>query len=116
MYHDQKSGLGPDEVRMVDFGSWYNSNGNGFHNGPGHGTNYGLAAEKEKEGLWVTQVEKWVKEGRKGGVPPGVPAPGQRAERVAEDDWKKREYRAMRAEYLLRPEVRFSSASAWDDN
>lgn len=103
MYHDSKSGLGPDEVRMEDFGSWSNSQGSGFHNGPAHGTNYGAAAEKEKAGLWVTQIEEWEKKGKKGGVPPGVPAPGQRVER--EEDPRKRGYQAMRAEYLLRPEV-----------
>ncbi|KAF9453575.1 glycoside hydrolase family 47 protein [Macrolepiota fuliginosa MF-IS2] len=105
LYHDQKSGLGPDEVRMVDFASGSNTQGNGFHTGPGDGSNYGEAREKEKEGLWVTQVEKWVKEGRRGGVPPGVPGPGQSTERVGEDDPDKREYRALKEEYLLRPET-----------
>lgn len=60
----------------------------------------------DKEGLWVTQIEKWRKEGEKGGVPPGVPEPGKKVERVDEDTEEKREYRTTKFDYLLRPEVR----------
>ncbi|KXN86576.1 Endoplasmic reticulum mannosyl-oligosaccharide 1,2-alpha-mannosidase [Leucoagaricus sp. SymC.cos] len=86
MYADQKTGLSPEEVRMEDY------------------SNYGSAAkEKEQEGLWVNQIEKWMKEGRTGGVPPGVPPPGQVFKR--QHNKKDRDYRAMRNEYLLRPET-----------
>ncbi len=95
LYHDQKTGLGPDEVRMLDFGSWSRS----------YGEKDSQTLE-EKDGLWVTQIEKWRKGGEKGGVPPGVPESGKKVEKVDEDTEEGREYRTMKPEYLLRPEVR----------
>lgn len=111
MYHDQKSGLGPDEVRMEDYSDYMRAQGNNYRNNPGHGTNVGPAAELEKEGLWINQLQKWKKGGKEGGVPPGVPAPGQGFER--EEESQKRDYRSMKGEYLLRPETIESFFYMW---
>ncbi|KAJ3560592.1 hypothetical protein NP233_g10736 [Leucocoprinus birnbaumii] len=111
MYHDEESGLGPDEARMEDYGNYLKNKGSNYRNDPGHGTNSGSFTEMEKEGLWVNQISEWEKDGKKGGVPPGVPAPGHSFERVEAS--KDRDYRSMRREYLLRPETIESFFYMW---
>jgi mannosyl-oligosaccharide alpha-1,2-mannosidase len=85
---------------MEDYGSSSKLQRN---NEAGPGSKFGEPVEKGKEGLWVNQIEKWVKNGKRGDVPPGVPAPGQSFEKV--EDPRDRDYQATRNEYLLRPEV-----------
>ena len=80
-YADHETGLGPDVMRMDPV----------------------LRTEENPYGgLWLYQVEQWEEAGKPGGVPPGLregpPMPDG-----------KRDYRATRAAYLLRPEVRFTT-------
>lgn len=100
IYHDQKSGLGPDEVWMEDYMKTQGGNDRGNVT---RGTNFVSVADTEKDGLWVRQVAKWKKDRKKSGTPPGVPASGESFKR--EEDSKKRDYRVMISSYLLRPEV-----------
>ncbi|KAL9713657.1 hypothetical protein Ac2012v2_003268 [Leucoagaricus gongylophorus] len=100
IYHDQKSGLGPDEVWMEDYMKTQGGNDRGNVT---RGTNFVSVADTEKDGLWVRQVAKWKKDRRKSGTPPGVPASGESFKR--EEDSKKRDYRVMISSYLLRPEA-----------
>lgn len=73
-YLDQASGLGPDEMRMK---AW----------------------KPAAEGRWMKHVARWEKEGRSGGVPPGVGDPRR------EEKAKRRDYGQQKGTYLLRPEV-----------
>ncbi|KAI0793718.1 seven-hairpin glycosidase [Fomes fomentarius] len=77
-YADQATGLGPDEMSMT------------------HGTK------------WLEEVESWEKQGRPGGVPPGLaetPAiPGTGTQK---------DYTAMKPGYLLRPETVESFYLLW---
>lgn len=97
MYHDSKSGLAPDEVRMLDFENWSE---NKFARD--------ITAERVNEGLWVNQIGKWEKAGKPGGTPPGVPSLGQSVGR--EEDPTQREYQPIKDSYLLRPEVCYISS------
>lgn len=80
-YVDHETGLGPDVMRMD----------------PGL-----LTEENPYGGLWLYQVEQWEEAGKPGGVPPG------RREGPPMSEGKRDDYRATRAAYLLRPEVRFA--------
>jgi len=103
IYHDQESGLGPDEVQMMDYANYMKTQGSSGRNNPAHGTNFDSIAGLEQEGLWVRQIAKWKKEGRMSATPPGVPMPGERFKR--EEDPKNKDYRVMINRYMLRPEV-----------
>ena len=105
IYHDQESGLGPDEVQMVDYANYMKTQGSNGRNNPAHGTSFGSIAGLEQEGLWVRQIAKWKKDGKMSGAPPGVPIPGERFKR--EEDPKNRDYRVTINSFLLRPEVCF---------
>lgn len=74
-YADQATGLGPDEMKMKmdDWG-------------------------EDKQGKWMTHIERWEKEGRPGGVPPGL----HEVLPAKKEDW---EYEHQKTTYLLRPEV-----------
>ncbi|KAF7770505.1 CAZyme family GH47 [Agaricus bisporus var. burnettii] len=100
MYHDSKSGLAPDEVRMLDFENWSE---NKFARD--------ITAEEVNEGLWVNQIGKWEKAGKPGGTPPGVPSLGQNVER--KEDPTQREYQPIKDSYLLRPETIESFFYMW---
>ena len=76
-YADTETGLGPDEMSMT------------------HGDK------------WVEALEKWEKDGRPGGVPPGLAEAPPLKEKNAQ-----RDYRATRSGYLLRPEVSLSRGKA----
>ena len=77
-YADHVTGLGPDVMRMDPV----------------------LRNEQNPYGgLWLYQVEQWEEAGKPGGVPPGLREGSPMPE-------GKRDYRATRAAYLLRPEVR----------
>jgi len=102
IYHDQESGLGPDEVQMVDYANYMKTQGSNDRNNPARGTSFGSL---EREGLWVRQIANWKKDGKMSGTPPGVPMPGESFKR--EEDPKNRDYRVMINSYLLRPEVCF---------
>lgn len=52
-----------------------------------------------KEGRWMEHVEKWEEQGRPGGIPPGL------AEAPLEQSDSRKDYKASRNTYLLRPEV-----------
>lgn len=75
-YVDQATGLGPDEVRMHNWGTG-----------------------QEHKGRWMAVVEQWKEEGRPKGVPPGVRAVHREQ---AKEKW---DYVAQKGGYLLRPEV-----------
>jgi mannosyl-oligosaccharide alpha-1,2-mannosidase len=72
-YADQATGLGPDEMKMAHW-------------------------EDDKQGKWMAHVERWEKEGRPGGVPPGL----REVPPAKKEDW---EYAHQKTTYLLRPEV-----------
>lgn len=73
-YADQESGLGPDEMHMQ---KW----------------------DKESDGRWMVQMNKWEEGGREGGIPPGL----AEGEPVSGEG---RDYNFVKMSYLLRPEVR----------
>ncbi|PSR83661.1 hypothetical protein PHLCEN_2v5668 [Hermanssonia centrifuga] len=77
-YADTPTGLGPE---MISF--------------PHHGTK------------WVDEVSKWEREGRMGGVPPGV------NQATPYGDGENREYNVNDARYLLRPETIESFYILW---
>jgi len=81
-YADQLSGLGADVMEMK------------------HHNDY-------TQGRWVTHLEKWKKDGRPGGVPPGVKEP----ELEHSDDH--RDYSIRSRVYLLRPETVESIYLLW---
>lgn len=72
-YADQASGLGPDEMSMRHLA------------GP--------------QGKWVMLVDEWEKQGRPGGIPPGL------KEYEPERNSSQRDYTWRKSAYLLRPEV-----------
>ena len=77
-YADHDTGLGPDVMRMDHI----------------------VRNEKNPYGgLWLYQVEQWEATGKPGGLPPGLREGPPMPE-------GKRDYRATKAAYLLRPEVR----------
>lgn len=77
-YQDQISGLGPEEVQMKPW----------------------LSPTGKTVGQWTAHVEEWERNGKKGDGPPGTKQTGQYEASPGE-----REYVALRAWYLLRPEV-----------
>lgn len=119
-YADTPTGLGPDEVSMK---AWpvhvpYPAN----RETPISTVEAALHLRQEPEetgsptvpplddpmaigSRWMAHVDKWDKEGRAGGKPPGTKVI------VPESDPNKRDWILMKDGYLLRPEVRLSSAS-----
>ena len=59
-----------------------------------------LSPAGETLGRWMAHVEEWMRDGKKGGGPPGTRQTGK-----YEASPREREYVALRAWYLLRPEV-----------
>ena len=67
---------------------------------------------EEVDGKWMKHVERWKKQGRPGGVPPGVHgvgvvgrADGEEAEEERPREAGDREYSSRNGKYMLRPEV-----------
>lgn len=85
MYADQPSGLGAEMVL--------------FDAGGEEAAGYPAEYEQEK---WKVHLEKWEKDGRPGGKPPGV---GNAGPPVASDGDVKLDYTLWTSSYLLRPEV-----------
>lgn len=79
-YADQSTGLGPDEMTMS------------------HGQS--TTTVNPKQGLWITELATWEKNGRPGGVPPGL----NKSPPVQGTD--ERDYFIRRDGWFLRPEVR----------
>lgn len=84
MYADQLSGLGPEEVL---FDAWPSTEAAG-----------------EQQEKWITHVQKWEKEGKKGGKPPGIDNAGLPFHGKIPPGQKK-DYFNKNDNYLLRPEV-----------
>jgi len=80
-YADQATGLGPDEMKMDRWAD-------------------------DKQGRWMTHVERWEKEGRPGGVPPGL-------REVPPEKSEKWDYHHQKTTYLLRPETVESFYLLW---
>lgn len=80
-YADQATGLGPDEMKMD---RWADG----------------------AQGRWIKHVERWEKEGRPGGVPPGL-------KEVTPAKKEDREYVHQKTTYLLRPETVESFYILW---
>jgi mannosyl-oligosaccharide alpha-1,2-mannosidase len=81
LYADQRTGLGPEEVRFKSY-----NDDNDY-----------------ESGRWLRHFERWKHEGRQSGVPPGLhgspPLPGEGPSR--------QDYEYSNAAWLLRPEVSF---------
>ncbi|KAI0773224.1 glycoside hydrolase [Trametes elegans] len=85
-YVDHETGLGPDIMYM---------------------TPMPVDDDHPRGGLWVDLIETWERQGRPGGVPPGLAAaPPQK-------DTLERDYKAIRPDYLLRPETVESIYIMW---
>ncbi|KAG6335737.1 hypothetical protein ID866_3361 [Astraeus odoratus] len=89
IYADQPSGLGPDIVVMDPWP-------------PGQ-----TVGDPQFTGRWVDHLNVWMKEGRPGGVPPGLHDPTPAMDGGALD------YRIERSDYLLRPEVVETTYLMW---
>ncbi|KIM44571.1 glycoside hydrolase family 47 protein [Hebeloma cylindrosporum] len=85
-YQDQISGLGPEEVQMEPW----------------------LSPTGETLGRWMAHVAEWEKNGKKGDGPPGTKQTVKYEASPSE-----REYVALRAWYLLKPEVVESFYILW---
>ncbi|KIJ59220.1 glycoside hydrolase family 47 protein [Hydnomerulius pinastri MD-312] len=87
-YADSATGLGPEEMVM---NAWPPSESNG---------------DPRYAGRWIDRVQAWIKDGRPGGVPPGLhePAPTKTGPR---------DYRVKSSVYLLRPETVESFYLLW---
>ncbi|KAI0352086.1 seven-hairpin glycosidase [Trametes cingulata] len=85
-YADHETGLGPDEMYM---------------------TRMPVDAEHPKGGRWMELVQGWDAEGQPGGLPPGL------KEVPPEKESTKRDYYAMKSDYMLRPETVESFYVMW---
>jgi hypothetical protein len=88
MYADQPSGLGAEMV---------------LFDGKNYGEGYeGYPITDYEEDKWMWHLEKWERDGRPGGKPPGV---GNAGPPVASSGDVKLDYTLWTSSYLLRPEV-----------